>query len=197
MGRMKLGLASRFWLPFAARQTVQLGTCGFNWTARFRPFGWLSVTDALEGGAGRLDVTGLRVLPLVRSLAGRVLTRGELMRYLAELPFVPDAMLHNPHLRWWVDNDDSFTVGAGEGTDAAEVTMTRDTDGRVASVFAPDRARSIKAPFLPTPWCGHFDNYRQVQGRWIPHSAQVAWVVDGVTLPYWRGGLTDWSMIPS
>lgn len=196
-GRMKLGLTSRFWLPFAAYQTISLGTCGFNWTARFQPLGWLSVTDALEDGAGRLDVTAMRVFPFVRSCASRELTRGELMRYLAELSLAPDAMLHNPHLRWRVDNADSFTVGAGHGTDAAEVTMTLGTDGRVASVFAPDRARSIKPPFLRTPWCGHFDNYRKVQGRWIPHTAQVAWVVDGVTLPYWRGALTEWSMIPT
>jgi hypothetical protein len=94
----------------------------------------------------------------------RILTREELMRYLAELPLAPDVMLHMPHLRWRVDNADSFTVGAGHGTDAAEVTMTLGTNVRVGSVFAPDRARSIKATFLPTPLCVHFDNSRRVKG---------------------------------
>jgi hypothetical protein len=45
VGHMKLGLISRFWLPFVARQTVLLGTCGFNWTTRFQPLDWLPVTD--------------------------------------------------------------------------------------------------------------------------------------------------------
>ncbi len=108
IGEMKLELASARWLPFTARQTMSVTSCAFAWHAGFRPFGYLSVTDAFENGTGRLDVTALGVIPLVRTPPTSTLTRGELMRYLAELAFVPDAILHNHDLRWRVDDETTF-----------------------------------------------------------------------------------------
>ena len=47
-----------------------------------------------------MDVLALGFIPLVRAQHTTALQRGELMRYLAELAWAPDAILHNPHLRW-------------------------------------------------------------------------------------------------
>ena len=192
-GEMKLDLTSTRWWRFTARQTMSVATSAFAWHARFRPLGYLSVTDAFENGSGRLDVTALGVIPLVRTRPGSTLTRGELMRYLAELSFVPDAILHNPDLRWRVEDATTFTVGAGTGEEAVEVTLSLGPDGRIDTIYAADRPRSVTAPFLPTPWRGNFADYRQRMGRWIPFAGQVAWVIDGVETVYWRGRLTDWS----
>ena len=193
IGQMKLGLRSTRWLPFTARQTLSVRSSAFAWRARFRPFGYLSVTDAFENGTGRLDVTALGFIPLVRTQPISALTRGELMRYLAELAFVPDAILHNRQLRWRVDDATRFSVSAGAGMEAVEVTLSLGRDGRIAGIHAADRPRSVTEPFLPTPWRGHFSDYRQQMGRWIPFAAKVAWVIDGVETLYWRGILTDWS----
>lgn len=132
-------------------------------------------------------------IPLVRTQPTSALARGELMRYLAELAFVPDAILHNHHLRWCVDGATTFSVSAGTGAEAVEVTLSLGPDGRIASIYAANRPMALKAPFLPTPWCGKFSDYRLKMGRWIPFAGQVGWVIDGVETPYWRGTLTDWS----
>jgi hypothetical protein len=112
-GEMKLSLASQRWHRFSARQTMAVTSCAFAWHARFSPFGYLSVTDALKAGRGQLDVTALGLIPLVRSAPSVALTKGEMLRYLAELPFAPDAMLHNRGLTWQVMEANQLAVRCG------------------------------------------------------------------------------------
>jgi len=66
-GLMRISLKSWLWLPFCARQTMAVRSCAFAWNARFLPLGYMTVTDALEDGVGRLDVTALGMIPVVRS----------------------------------------------------------------------------------------------------------------------------------
>ncbi len=192
-GEMKLSLRSATWLPFAAHQTMAVTNCAFSWKARFRPLGFLTVIDALDEGRGRLDVTALGVIRLVRTERNDALTKGEMLRYLAELPYAPDAMLHNPFLNWREMDANHLAVSTGEGAARAEVIFALDADGRVGQVAAKDRPRSVKAPHLPTPWHGSFTDYRSCDGRWIPFAGQVAWVIDGQENHYWRGTLTHWA----
>ena len=161
------------------------------------PFGYLTVTDALVENAGCPKVTALGVIPLVRAKPTEALTRGEMLRYLAELPYAPDAMLHNPALEWREVNGNQLAVATDVGGLRAEVVFTLDPDGRVGSVRAEDRPRSVQPPTLPTPWEGQLADYRQQQGRWVPYSGQVAWVIGGQRNLYWRGTLTDWSIAPT
>lgn len=193
-GRMRRALGSASWMSFTARQSMQIGACDFAWRARFPPFGLISVCDALEGGVGRLDVTALGFIPILRTPHTPALMRGELMRYLAELPWVPDAILNNPALRWREGSTNEIIVASGEGATAAEVTLGLDDAGRVATVFAPDRPRSAVEPTLPTPWRGRFSDYRLHQGRWIPFAGEVGWELDGKEEVYWTGRLNDWAM---
>lgn len=193
-GSMKLRLDTDNWLPFTATQTLQVTDCAFAWRARFWPFGFLTVVDALAGGEGRLDVTALGVFPLVRSRTSAALTKGETQRYLAELPYVPDAMLHNTALDWRQIDTNRLAVAIGTGDARAEVVFTLDPDGHIGSVRAEDRPRSANPPVLPTPWEGEFSDYRLQHGRSVPFSAQVAWVIDGHRNLYWRGTMTDWNV---
>ena len=57
------------------------------------------VCDALNDGIGRLEVTALGFIPLVRTVSTSALVRGEPMRYLAEFAWAPDAILRTPALR--------------------------------------------------------------------------------------------------
>lgn len=193
-GEMKLSLDAQTWLPFSAQQTMSVTNCAFSWRARFWPLGYLSVIDALHTGKGRLDVTALGFIPLVRTKPSAALTKAEMLRYLAELPFAPDAILHNPALSWHAVDANQLAVSCGTGAMRSEVVFALDANGRVASASASDRPRSATAPHLPTPWRGAFSDYRHQHGRWIPFSGQVAWVIDGVENLYWRGSLTRWAM---
>ena len=191
-GRMKQRLGATSWMSFTATQTIDTCECAFDWRARFGPFGMISVRDGLKGGQGRLDVMALGVIPIARAERSSALMRGELMRYLAELAWAPDAILLNTTLRWREDGPDRLAVSAGVGETAAEVTLTLDGEGRIAGAFAPDRPRSATVPVLPTPWRGRFSDYRRHGNIWLPFAGEVAWEIDGKETIYWQGQIEHW-----
>ena len=193
-GRMKRKLGSASWMDFSAEQTILPATCGFEWRARFGPGGIVSVSDGLRDGVGRLDVNLLAIIPLARTVRTSALTRGELMRYLGELAWAPDAILSNADLRWREDGPDTLAVGAGTGATAVEVTLGLDRDGRIATAFAPDRPQSAVDPIRPTPWQGAFSDYRHHLGRWLPFAGEAAWEVGGTAEIYWQGQIATWAV---
>ena len=192
---MKRSIKAQSWMSFTASQTISTRTCEFDWRARAGPFGLVSARDALKEGEGQFDVTALGIVPIVRAKRSSALMRGELMRYLAELAWAPDAILRNTALRWRVDGPDKLTVSAGSGDAAAEVVLSLDSEGRIVGSFAPDRPRSASAPFLPTPWQGRFSDYRQHDGLWIPFAGEVAWMIDGKEEIYWQGYIEQWHAV--
>ena len=191
-GRLKRQLGADSWMSFTAIQTISTRECAFDWRARAGPLGMVSARDALKDGAGRLDVMALGIIPIARAEHSSALMRGELMRYLAELAWAPDAILLNSALRWREDSPDRLAVSAGVGESAAEVVLSLDTEGRIAGGFAPDRPRSATAPFLPTPWRGRFSDYRRHNGTWLPFAGEVSWEIDGTESVYWQGRIEHW-----
>jgi hypothetical protein len=192
-GRMKPKIDdATSWMSFTATQTISTLDCAFDWRARAGPFGMIGVRDALISGEGRLEVTALGFIPMVRADHSTALIRGELMRYLAELAWAPDAIFHNAALRWRDDGPGRLAVSAGAGVTAAEVMLSLDSDGRIAGGFALDRPRSASAPFLPTPWRGRFSDYRRCGAVWLPFAGEVAWEIDGEDVVYWQGRIERW-----
>jgi len=191
-GSMKRSLDTKSWMAFTAIQTIATRVCAFDWRAKFGPFGMVSARDALEHGEGRLDIMAFGLIPITRAEHTPALVRGELMRYLAELAWAPDAILRNTTLRWREEGPDALAVSAGAGETTSEVIFNLDSDGRIAGGFAPDRPRSATAPFLPTPWRGRFSDYRLHRNLWLPFAADVGWEIAGTEVLYWQGRLGHW-----
>lgn len=182
-------------MNFRAMQRISVQECGFEWSARLGPAGLVHVKDALLDGAGHLHVAAFGLIPIVRRTPELHLTRGELMRYLAELAWAPDALLLNPHLRWRIEGPDRIAVSTGEGEVSSEVMLTLNAEGRILSVFAPDRPRAVGKSFVPTPWRGCFSDYRSWGGYLLPFRASVAWLNGGQEVVCWEGEMTDWSAL--
>ena len=180
------------WMTFRAERKISNLHCAFEWRARTGPLRSIFVRDALAGGRGRLDVRVLGFIPIGASNSSPQLTRGELMRHLAELAWAPDAILHDTELRWREDGPDTLAVSAGAGETETEVVLTLDDEGRIGGAFAPDRPRAVKASFLPTPRRGRFSDYRRHDDRWLPFAGEVAWVIDGVETVYFQGQIEHW-----
>lgn len=147
-GSMRDPLAGR-WMSFNARQTIALDRPGFSWKSRAGPFGCITVVDALAGGEGDVSVKLFDLLPLAHVRGNDEVTRGELLRYLAERPWAPDAIMRNRELSWSIRSDTSFRVTAGN----AAVGIALDAEGRIGSVHA-DRPRKEGADFVTRPWQG-------------------------------------------
>ena len=192
-GRMKRSLGTQSWMAFTATQTISTQTCAFDWRAKTGPLGMISARDALEDGEGWFDIMALGFIPIARARHTPELVRGELMRYLAELPWAPAAILLNPALRWREAGPDQLVVSAGAGETASEVLLRLDSHGRIAGAFAPDRPRSATAPYLRTPWRGRFsDYYHHRNNLWLPFAGEVAWEIDGKEVIYWQGWVEHW-----
>ncbi|HWX47181.1 MAG TPA: DUF6544 family protein [Roseomonas sp.] len=181
-------------LRFSAFQHIDLRRCAFSWHASVGPLGCVSVVDALEESEAQLDLRLLRVIPLGSAAASPALTKGEIMRYLAELAWAPDAILMNPELSWQVVDERRLRVRAGHGAGRGEVTLQLDVQGRITEVTADDRPREEGDGFVERPWRGRFGDYRQHQGRWIPFAAEVDWVLEGQPFTTWSAVVHSWEM---
>lgn len=191
-GDMRLGKGTRR-SRFRARQTIEVSHTGFAWRATFGPFGAISVTDAYCEGEGSLDVRLFRRVSLAH-MRGPTFAKGEIMRYLAEIAWAPDAILLNRSLVWSVIDDRTLSVAAGSGTGYGAVRIDLDDEGRIGGIFAPDRPFTDGKVVEERPWSGQFTDYRRHAGRWLPFSADVGWCVDGSLANYWRGTMTSWAV---
>jgi hypothetical protein len=181
-------------MSFTARQSISLQRPAFAWRAATGPLGCVSVIDALEDGKTRLEVRLFDWVPLVKASEGAAAAKGEVMRYLAELAWAPDAITRNRALSWTVGDDGTLHVAAGEGEARGSVALTLDAEGRVAGISAQDRPRQEGRGFVERPWRGRFFEYRRHGERWLPFRAEVAWILDGTPFVTWRGQLTSWTV---
>ncbi len=114
------------------------------------------------------------------------------MRYLAELPWAPDAILANRELRWQATGEGQLTVSAAIGAVEGAVTFHLDESGLPYRVEGM-RPRQEGAVFREREWRGEFSEFSAIEGRVIPHAARVSWHVKGRQVEVWRGRITQWS----
>ena len=116
------------------------------------PFVEARILDAYVDGKGLLEVRLFGSFPLVRA-AGPDAGQGELMRYLAELVWAPQAMLYNSELSWRVVDETSVEVSAASPAGTARMRLLFE-GGDVVGFEADDRPRLANGRIIPTRWRG-------------------------------------------
>lgn len=192
-GKFRRDEAVDAWIPFKAHQLVAATRPGFVWDARMRmaPAVAIHVVDAYVGGSGTLKAAVAGIFPVMEAPDTPELAAGELMRWLAETPWVPTALLPGGCVEWSPLDDESARATVTDGTLTVSVDFRFGPDGGVREVFAPKRPREVNGGYIPTPWSGRFDAYRECDGMRIPHEGTVQWHLPGGELPYWRGTVTS------
>ncbi|MCW9042931.1 MAG: hypothetical protein OQK05_06270 [Pseudopelagicola sp.] len=162
---------------------------GFVWKAGqqlWGPIAKILVLDAYVWGEGRLWVNLLGAIPVVRA-KGDDINQGEAMRYLAELPWAPDAILENAALNWTEIDARHVRVSLGE----MAVTFRFDRAGDIVEMTAKDRpVRDPDGEKRLRDWRGAFSDYRWIGGRRIPAKGEVGYDYPDGYEPYWRGEIT-------
>ena len=123
--------------------------------------------------------------------SGSEVAAGEVMRYLAELPWVPWAMEHNAELEWQELGERSVEVAARVGGRRLAVTVEFDAAGDIVRAGCDARPRQVGRTSVLTPWGGEFGDYRALGGMRIPTRARVYWELDEGRFVYWRGTVTS------
>jgi hypothetical protein len=176
---------------FTAIQDYSVDRIAFSWRARFPIVGpiVIRVVDEYAAGEGRLEARLLGV-PLQRQ-SGAATTAGEVLRYLAELPWVPFAMAHNRELEWRELDARRFEVATTVGRERLAVELELDAAGDVMRAFSSARPRLDGKRSVPTPWVGEFREYGTLGGVRVPTRAEVRWELPEGPFVYWRGTVTS------
>ena len=181
-------------MDFTARQTVRSDAPEFIWRATMGLPTGMMIADYLVGETGGLEVRLLGAFPVARMVGGADAYQGEALRYLAELPLNPDAILANRALDWTVVDPKTIKVAAGVGAARGEVTFDLDEAGLVVRMSAPSRIYAVKGGLTTRhPWRGRFWDYQSVGGRFMPRQGEVAWVLETGDFIYWRGRMASWT----
>jgi hypothetical protein len=178
-------------LDFTAVEVLGVRAVEFEWRARFgpNPLARMVVVDRYRDGEGSLSARVWGLLPAAGS-SGPDSDRGEAMRYLAELPWVPHAIASNPALSWRELEDGSAEVSTLVGGRSASVRFSFDDQGLILSASAM-RPRIAGKTAVDTNWVGRFGDYVELGGMRVPGSAEVSWELPEGPFTYWRGEVTS------
>ena len=188
---MKLGIDAAF-MPLEATQTSGTRNPGFVWHA------WgtmaavipLAVVDSYVNQTGGLEARIAGSIT-VASASGADVDRGEAMRFLAELPWNPDAMLNASALQWRQLDEKTVEVSLMTKGGLALVRLMFNGAGDVVGSEADDRPMSVGSSSVPTRWIGRFSDYGQVGSYRLPRHGEVAWLLPAGEFLYWRGQIVS------
>jgi hypothetical protein len=189
--RLKPGTPFR---TFAAFQVIGVGQSAFLWEARQTAGSMIGVRviDAFIDGQGLIEARAMGTIPVVRS-ASRDISLAEAYRYLAELPWAPDAILGNPEIQWReLDGRRAEARLAGSFGEAV-VAFDFDARGDIVAVQAKGRpATDPSGRSVRYDWVGKFGEYSQFGSRRVPGTAEVGYVYPAGYEVYFRGRIADY-----
>ncbi len=187
------------WFAFTATQTFTVDPPAFVWAAtmNMRPFVKVYVRDTYMDGHASMQGSALGLVPVVNAAGAPELTAGALMRYLAEAPWVPDALQPSARLRWSpIDATHARATLTDAGT-TVSVVFEFSSSGDIVGVAA-QRHRATDRGYEISPWEGRFWQHEVRGGIRIPTRGEIAWTLDAVSQPYWRGEIlgADYDFMP-
>jgi hypothetical protein len=128
-------------------------------------------------------------IPMQRQ-SGPEVTLGEAMRYLAELPWVPQAMRANGELEWRAVDERHVEVATRVGDQRAAVRFEFDDSGDIIGSAARERPREVDGSHVQTAWGGTFSDYETLGGVRLPTRGEAYWDLPEGRFVYWRGRIT-------
>lgn len=181
--------SSAAWRPFTATQHVTTSPPGFVGDAFIEMIPWLPVhvLDACHEGRGILRASLGGILPLVDAPSAPELDEGELMRYLAETPVYPTALLPGMGVKWTKIDDSAARATLEYGGTAASLVFSVNGNDEVDRVAGRRAFMRDDGTYEDRPWVGTWRRYQLRSGMRIPVEGEVAWIGPEGEIPYWRG----------
>jgi hypothetical protein len=177
-------------MRFTAVEDFAVDRVAFAWEARFAiaPLLALKVHDGYAAGAGALRVSALG-FPVMQQ-AGATVDLGEAYRYLAELPWVPQAMSANHELSWRQVDARTVAVSTEIRTERLTVQLRFDPTGDIRAVETAARPGQVDGHEVNAGWGGRFSDYAWLGGIRVPTRGEVYWDLTDGRFVYWRGKVT-------
>lgn len=188
-GTFNMSETEEQWKPFKSTQRVFTHPPGFIWDARICMLPLLNVFihDAYIAGEGVLTAKLFGFLTVMEQPGTPELAQGELMRYLAESPWYPTALLPGYGVIWEAVDDTQARATLSDGSTAVSLVFQFDARGLISSVRSDERYREVDGVLVATPWQGRFWEYELRDDMLIPLEGSVEWLLPEEPKPYWRG----------
>ncbi|ULQ56594.1 hypothetical protein KJS94_00055 [Flavihumibacter rivuli] len=177
VGRMRTKPDGK-WMDFKASQVFRVDQPGFVWSVWVNaPWGlWLQGRDMLKEGKGEMLIKALSIQK-VADAHGAETDQGSLMRYLAEMVWIPQSAIL-PYIKWEAVND--TTARAILTTDGHTVTgdfqFSREGDFlsfRGKRYYSRDNGATLEDWLVEVSP----DGYREFNGLRLPAVCQVSWLL--------------------
>jgi hypothetical protein len=189
-GLFNLSETKAKWSPFTATQFVTTQRPGFDWDARIQMAPGVSafVHDAymLGGGSLHASLLGLFTVADVRDTPQAA--QGELLRFFAEMPWYPTALLPSQGVGWEAIDNTSARATMTDGATTVSLVFRFNAEGTIETMRAEARCRD---KLTAMPWSGRFWDYSTRNGMLIPLQGEVGWEYpEGIRL-YYKGKVTE------
>lgn len=178
LGTINLSTTSEKWRPFTSHQRVITRRPGFLWNADVAmvPGVGARVQDSYITGLGLLNVKLLGLFTVANAHGAGELARGEFMRWFAESPWYPTALLPSQGFSWQAVNEKSANACFVDGPITLTLLFRFNDAGLIASVRAEARGAGVGKEMVMLPWeCGLSD-YQLQDGMMIPMAGKAAYL---------------------
>jgi hypothetical protein len=178
------------WSPFTATQVVTTQRPGFDWDARIQMAPGVSafVHDAYALGEGSLHASLLGLFTVADVRDTPQAAQSELLRFFAEMPWYPTALLPSQGIRWEAIDNTSARATLTDAPTTVSLVFRFNAEGTIDTMRAEARYRD---KLTAMPWSGRFWNYSTSNGMLIPLEGEVGWEYpDGLRL-YYKGKVTE------
>lgn len=191
-GSFNLSATGEQWKPFNLWQRAVTHHPGFLWNARISMLPGLPVrvVDSYCAGQGYLRAAILGLFKVADLSGDGELARGELMRYFAEMPWYPTALLPSQGVRWAALDEQSANASLTDGSLTLTLLFRFNDAGLIESFRAESRGGMVGKEMVMAPWEGRFANYQTYGGMSVPTLGEVAWIRPDGRKPYFRGTIT-------
>ena len=192
-GTINMSLTGEQWKPFTSTQRAVTQRPGFLWNGRVAMLPGLAarVHDSYIAGTGTLHAAMLGLFTVAEVQGGGEIARGELMRYFAEMPWYPTALLPSQGVRWAAVDDRLANATLGDGAISLTLLFRFDDAGLITSVHADARGAGAGKDMVMLPWECSASNYQLRDGMMVPTVGEAAWLRPEGRKPYFVGNLTS------
>jgi len=178
------------WAPFTAVQDFVPGAPGMLWDARMAmaPGVDVRVRDGLVDGVGSMRAAVLGLVTVANANPSADLTIGSMQRYLAELAWLPTALLPGQGVAWTPVDATRAVATLHTGPLTTSVEFRFGVTGLIESMYVPARIFDDgRHPPSRHPWQGRCLAFTSRDGMMVPADAVVEWLLPEGAYAYWRG----------
>jgi hypothetical protein len=163
------------WMPFTASQYIIATEPGYLWQTKvnWQPAVFISGRDELRNGQGSMQMKLLSLWTVADVKNNEAINSGSLIRYLAEICWLPSAAL-NPMIKWQaVDNNTAQAIIEAGNTKASGI-FHFNSKGDITS-FTARRYKTGKDVTSLETWQVTMLDYKTFAGIRIPYKSSVTW----------------------